>query len=197
VRPATPNVVHPDSANTELPWHSARQDGDLNLICMTGFMGNDPLLEKTFTKGADFCLVRLACHEVVNFRTPGIPDREYTNWVSFIAYGALARAVVSRYYKGCAVFIKATFRTDEFVGHRKNGKQSRITRETKVIQQIRLLYKPKHEKPIPAPANLMPEAIPVAGARKSGYRRYVPDPGDDFINMDEEAMPTDAKEPEA
>jgi len=190
-------VPDPRDANTQIPWHEAREGGDLNLICMTGYIGNSPVLEQTYARQSDFVLLRLACHKYIQFETH--QPIEQVNWVSWVGYGRMARMICEKYYKGCRVYIQGEFRTDEYVRARGGSDRRaprKVRRETHIILKIRMLTRPNAP---PRPDHPPPVGLPadygVARASNQHYRKWVPNPEDGFATFDPDGpMPADAKE---
>lgn len=186
--------------NLPIPWSEAREEGDENFVLMTGRLANEPMLEKTYTRKDDFCVIRVATTSRLVFKS--IAPIERVNWVSWVAYGPMARFICQAFRKGCTVLVRGVVRTDEF--RRARGGTDRRTkimrRETHVVSHIICLKWPREgDKPIPkAPKHAVPYNFGVARPAQDMYRRWVPDPGDSFASYDPEGpMPTDAQQPEA
>jgi len=195
VRPTPPPAPRPDEANTEIPWWEARETGDVNVIYVSGRLGHDPVLERTRTKGVDFCVLRVAVTRVTEFRSRE-PIKE-THWISWIAFGAMARKIVSRYFKGCYVMITGYIETFEYIRVHGGGdpRRNRARRESHIIKWIRLLAKPAaNRSPLPRPDRLAGTAGPGTGHPDRYVRKYDPDPGDTFDTYECD-MPDDAKAP--
>lgn len=183
-------------ANTSIPWHEAREEGDLNLLCQTGTIGNTPVLEQTM-RGYDFVVLRICCERRTTFRGKHDPITR-NNWTSWVGYGAQARAICNRLIKGCHVYIRGKIETHEF---KRTGATSSprsiktIRRETHIIDEIKCLRWPRSGRPAPAPEGYEPN-YGVFRPQPGQYRKWAPNPTDSFATFDPYGpMPDDAKNP--
>ena len=196
---AKPNPVplpNPEVANDEIPWHEARERGDVNLIIQSGRIGNNPILEQTYTRHKDFVLLRINCQSIISFKTR--EDLVTANWTSWVAYGAMARYITNCFYKGCKVQLMGAMRTDEFVAERGKAGPQKRRRETHVVKRIWLLQYPRKGRPVVTKDKKFQDNWGVARTYADNqYRHWVPDPTDSFATFDPEGpMPADARLPE-
>lgn len=83
----------------------------MNIVQITGHLGKDPVVRSTKT-GKAVASFSLASSRF--YKTPQGEEKELTDWVNVVAWGALAEAARNSLHKGNYVYIEGRYSTQSY-----------------------------------------------------------------------------------